>query len=156
MVDRDGARREASPSASVIDSLSIKVPQAETRGYDASKKIVGRKPQIDVDTDERLLMVNLTTANVSGSAEGQMILEAIRKHSPCVKHPFADGAYDRKSLMDKATFLDFVVEIIRRSINQKGFQILPRRRGVERAFAWMICWPHAPQKRTSQMFKTGS
>ena len=60
MLDRERAGREASPSAGVLDSQSVKAPQAETRGYDAGKKIVGRKRHIAVDTDGRLLMVNLT------------------------------------------------------------------------------------------------
>ena len=42
--------------------------------------------------------------------------------------------------MDKAAFLDFTVEIIRRSDDQKGFEVLPRRRVVERTFGWMIRW----------------
>src|SRR5688572_30235519 len=54
MVDRERAGREASPSAAVIDSQSVKVPQAKTRGYDAAKKIVERKRHIAVDTDGRL------------------------------------------------------------------------------------------------------
>lgn len=56
MLDRERAGREASPTAAVIDSQSVKAPQAETRGYDAGKKIVGRKRHIAVDTDGRLLM----------------------------------------------------------------------------------------------------
>lgn len=44
-----------------------------------------------------------------------------------MKHLFADGAYDRLNLMDKAAYLDFVVEMIRRSNDQKGFEVLPRR-----------------------------
>ena len=42
--------------------------------------------------------------------------------------------------MDKAAFLDFTVEIIRRSDDQKGFKVLPRRWVVERSFGWMIRW----------------
>ena len=42
--------------------------------------------------------------------------------------------------MDKASYLDFVVEIIRRSDDQKGFKVLPRCRVVERTFGWMIRW----------------
>ena len=140
MVDRERAGREASPSAAVIDSQSVKAPQAETRGYDAGKKIVGRKRHIAVDTDGRLLMVNLTTADISDSAGAQMILDTMRKRWPWVKHLFADGAYDRQQLMDKAAFLEFVVEIIRRSDDQKGFQVLPRRWVVERTFGWMMRW----------------
>jgi len=140
MLDRERSGREASPSAAVIDSQSVKAPHAETRGYDASKKIVGRKRHIAVDTDGRLLMVNLTPADISDSAGAQAILDAIRKRWPWVKHLFADGAYDRLKLMDKAAYLDFVVEIVRRRDGQKGFEVLPRRWVVERTFGWMVRW----------------
>lgn len=46
----------------------------------------------------------------------------------------------RLKLMDKACYLDFIVEIIRRSDDQKGFKVLPRRWVVERTFGWMIRW----------------
>lgn len=140
MLEREGADREASPTAAVIDSQSIKAPHARTRGYDAGKKVVGRKRHIAVDTDGRLLMVNLTPADISDSAGAQMILDAIRKRWSWVKHLFADGAYDRLKLMDKATYLDFIVEIIRRRDGAKGFEVLPRRWVVERTFAWMTRW----------------
>lgn len=140
MLDRERQGREQSPTAGVIDSQSIKAPHAKTRGYDAGKKIVGRKRHIAVDTDGRLLMVNLTTADISDSAGAQTILDGIRKRWPWLKHLFADGAYDRLKLMDKASYLDFVVEIIRRSDDQQGFKVLPRRWVVERTFGWMIRW----------------
>ena len=140
MLDRERQRREANPSAAVIESQSIKAPHAQKRGYDAGKKIVGRKRHIAVDTDGRLLMVNLTSADISDSAGAQTILDAIRKRWPWVKHLFADAAYDRLKLMDKANYLDFVLEIIRRRDNQKGFEVLPRRWVVERTFGWMIRW----------------
>jgi transposase len=92
------------------------------------------------NADGRLLLVNLTTADISDSAGAQTILDGIRKRWPWVKHLFADGAYDRLKLMDKASYLDFVVEIIRRSDDQKGFKVLPRRWVVERTFGWMIRW----------------
>ena len=94
MLDRERAGREASPTGGVIDSQSVKAPEAKTRGYDAGKKIVGRKRHIAVDTDGRLLMVNLTTADISDSAGAQMILDSVRKRWPWLKHLFADGAYD--------------------------------------------------------------
>jgi hypothetical protein len=72
-------------------------------------------------------MINLTTADISDSAGAQAILDGIHKRWPWVKHLFADAAYDRLKLMDKAAYLDFVIEIIRRSEGQKGFEILPRR-----------------------------
>ena len=77
MCDREEAGREASPTAAVVDSQSVKAPHAETRSYDAGKKIVGRKRHIAVDADGRLLMVNLSTADISDSAGALPILEAI-------------------------------------------------------------------------------
>jgi hypothetical protein len=93
--------REASPSGGVIDSQSVKAPQAKTRGYDAGKKIVGPKRHIAVDTDGRLRMVNLTAADISDSAGAQMILDRVRERWPWLKHLFADSAYDRTKLMEK-------------------------------------------------------
>jgi putative transposase len=140
MIDRERSGRAASPTAGVIDSQSIKAPGAKKRGYDAGKKIVGRKRHIAVDTDGRLLMVNLTAADISDSAGAQMILHAIRTRWPWIKHLFADGAYDRRKLMDKAAFEGFVIEVVRRIDTEPGFKVLPRRWVVERTFAWMTRW----------------
>lgn len=141
MMDRERAGREASPSAGVADSQTVKAPApGAQRGYDAAKKTVGRKRHVVVDTDGRLLMVNLTPADVSDSAGAQMILDAIRKRWPWVKHLFADGAYDRTALMDKAAFLDFVIDVVRRIDNEPGFKVLPRRWVIERSFGWMTRW----------------
>ena len=72
-------------------------------------------------------MVNLTPAGISDNAGAQQILEAIRKRWPWLKKFFADSAYDRAKLMDKAAYLDFVVEIIKRIEAEPGFKVVPRR-----------------------------
>ena len=69
-----------------------------------------------------------------------MILEAISKRWPWLKHVFADSAYDRGLLMDKAAFLDFVIEIVRKMEDQQGFEVLLRRWVVERIFGRMMRW----------------
>lgn len=135
MIDRERAGR-SEPSAAILDSQTIKAPAAGgSRGYDGAKKTVGRKRHIAVDTDGRLLMVNLTTANIADSTGAQTVIDALGKRWPWIKHLFADGAYDRRQMLDKAAFLDFVVEIVRRS--DPGFTILPRRWVVERTFGWL-------------------
>ena len=124
-----------------MDSQTVKAPAASGGGgYDAAKRIKGRKRRIAVDTDGRLLMVNLTTADVQDAAGAEAIIVAVRKRWPWLKHLFADGAYDRGKLMSKAAYRDFVVEIVRKPVGQQGFQPLPRRWVVERTFGWMMRW----------------
>jgi len=141
MCDRERAGREASPSAGVIDTQTVKAPAAGARrGYNAGKKVLGRKRHIAVDTDRRLLMVNLTHADISVSAGTQTVLDGIRKRWPWVKHLFADGAYDRLKLMDKAAFLNFTIKIVQRCDREPGFKVLSRRWVVERTFGWITRW----------------
>lgn len=116
----------------------VKAFHTKERDYAAGKKIVGFNQHIAVDTDGRLLLVRLTPPDISDSAGRQMILDAICKRWPWMKHLFADGAYDRLQLLDRAAFLDFTVEIIRQSDTAKGFEILPRRWVVDRTFDWII------------------
>lgn len=139
MIDREQAGRDASPSGGILDSQTVKAPAPGViRRFDGAKKMVGHKRHIAVDTDGRLLMVNPTPAGISDSAGAQMILSAIRKRWPWIKHLFADSAYDRGKLMDKAAYLDFVIEVVRRT--DASFKVLPRRWVVERTFGWMTRW----------------
>lgn len=94
-----------------------------------------------VDTDRRLLMVNLTTADVSDRAGAQKILDVNRKRWPWMKHLIADGAYDRRQLLDKAAYRDFAIEIVRRTATEPGFRVLPRLWVVNRTFAWVRRYP---------------
>lgn len=50
---------------------------------------------------------------------------------------FADGAHDRRQLLDKPAFLDFPVEVVRQIEGKKGFHVLRRRWVVERSFGWL-------------------
>ena len=92
MLDRERAGREASPTGGALDSQSVKAPAALLRGFDGGKKIAGRKRHVAVDTDGRLLMIDPTAADISGSAGARTILDAIRKRWPWLKPLFADGA----------------------------------------------------------------
>jgi putative transposase len=108
--------------------------------YDAAKRMKGRKRHVAVDTDGRLLMVNLTEADVQDAAGAEAIVKAIRRRWPWLRHLFADGAYDRGKLMSAAAYRDFTLEVVRKLTGQQGFVPLPRRWVVERTFGWMILW----------------
>ncbi len=138
MIDRELAGREASPTAGVVDSQSVNAPAVKERGYDAGKKVKGRKRHIVVDTDGRLLMMNLTTADVSDAVGAQKILDAMHQRWPWMQHLFANSAYDRKKLLDKAAFLDVTIEVVWRTDTEPGFKVVPRLWVVERTFGWMI------------------
>ncbi|MBK4737383.1 transposase [Noviherbaspirillum sp. DKR-6] len=79
MMDRQLRERAPQPRAGVLDSQTIKAPAACERGYDANKKITGRKRHIAVDTDGRLLMLNLTAVSISDSAGAQKVLDALKQ-----------------------------------------------------------------------------
>ena len=141
MLDREQAGREASPSAGVVDSQPIKAPHAPGGGgYDAGKKLKGRKRHVAVDTDGRLLMVNLTAADVQDAQGAEAIVKAVRRRWPWLKHLFADGAYHCGRLASLAAYKDFTLAVVRKLPDQKGFQVLPRRWVVERSFGWMTRW----------------
>jgi putative transposase len=140
MLDRMGSGREAVPSAGVLDSQSVKAPAAPERGYDANKRIKGRKRHIAVDTDGRLLAMNLTPADAADSTGAQLVLDALQTRWPWVQHLFGDAAYDRRTLMDKAAFMNFTIEVVRKLAGQQGFAVQPRRWVVERTFGWLMRW----------------
>lgn len=140
MLDGQQQSRRESHTAAVIYSHSVKAPCAAARGYDANKKVSGRKWHIAVDVDGSLLMVNLTPADIADSTGTEWVLVALKKRWPWVKHLFADAVYDRRRLMDEATMLGFVVEVVHKLDNQHIFVPLPRRWVVERSFGWMVQW----------------
>lgn len=131
--------REASPTAGVIDSQSVKTTEsAGPRGYDAGKKVRGRKRHIVTDTDGHLLGAKIQTADVQDRDGAPEVLAASRSLYPWLRHVFADGGYAGDKLRGALAKLgDWTIEIIKRSDTAKGFVLLPKRWIVERTFAWL-------------------
>jgi transposase len=130
--------RKPSPTAAVIDSQSAPTAHAGgPRGYDAGKRIRGRKRHIVTDTDGLLLAVHVHPANVQDCHGAVPLLERLRRRFPKLQHIFADRIYRGKQLLKALDHCKpWTIEIVQRPPGVKGFLLLPRRWVVERTFAW--------------------
>ena len=128
------------PTAAIIDSQIVRAAEtvpATGSGYDAGKKIKGRKRQIAVDTTGLLLVVLVTTGAVPDRVAARLLLTGLRTCFPQVRRTWADGGHTDTLLDRVRAFLDLTIEIVNKITGQVGFQVLPRRWVVERTFAWI-------------------
>lgn len=135
---RQASGRSQAPSAGVIDSQST--PTTESggpRGFDAGKRIKGRKRHIVTDTQGYLLVGQVHAANIQDPHGAVPLLRALRRSFPKLRHIFADRIYRGPQLL--AAIDDcgpWTIEIVQRPPGVKGFRLLPRRWVIERTFAW--------------------
>jgi transposase len=137
---RDAGGRDPMASAGIVDAQSVKgadTVSSASRGYDAGKKVNGRKRHIVVDTLGLLLVVMVTAASVQDRDGGARVLERLRFRMPSVAVVWADGGYAGRLVAYARQILKVTVDIVRKKEGQRTFEVLPRRWVVERTLSWI-------------------
>jgi putative transposase len=135
---REFEGRDPQPSAAILDSQSVKTTeQGGPRGYDAGKKVNGRKRHLLVDTLGLLLAVVVHPAAIQDRDGAKLVLETIRNQLPRLQLIWADGGYAGELIHWVREQFGWILQTILRPTGVKGFVILPRRWVVERTFGWL-------------------
>ena len=138
---RAQADKRWQPTAAILDSQSVKSDSHGGEvGYDAGKKIKGRKRHILVDTLGLLLGVAITPADMPERAGARTLLSRILKTFTWLRKMWVDGGYTGQEFAQwvKGQRPNLEVEVVKRSDDVSGFKVLPRRWVVERTFGWLM------------------
>lgn len=135
--------KTAAPTAAIVDSQSVKTAAGGGGdiGYDAGKKVKGRKRHIAVDTLGLILCVVVHAASIQDQDGDKLLLERLADRFRRLKVIFADAAYGRDGLPGwvKSTY-KWILQTVLRPVGVRGFVVLPKRWIVERTFAWISSW----------------
>ena len=136
--------RHPSPSEAIIDLHSVKSAAmvSQSVGFDAGKKLKGRKRFMTVDTLGLVLRVLVTAANVGEREGGKQVLKRVKQSEQKISRLttiWVDGGFDGEPFMQWVmNFCRWIVQVVLRPEQTKGFILLKKRWVVERTFGWLM------------------
>ena len=137
---RVAAERDPQPTAAAIDSPSVQTTEAGgTKGFDAGKKVKGRKRHHLVDRLGLLPAVVVHSAGVQDCRGADLVLKDLENSDPNLKVVWADGGFQRDCLLKwvKERGVGWRLEVVQRPPGTKGFSVPSERWLVEWTFAWL-------------------
>src|ERR1700674_994537 len=135
---RESQGRDGDPSAGIVDARSVRgasTVTSETRGFDAGKKISGRKVFGVVDTLGLLIAVLIVAANTSDNVGGIAVIDEARPKSSRLRKVWCDAGFKR-AFAQHCRHHRLSAEVVNR-IHAKRFEVLPKRWLVERTWSWL-------------------
>jgi len=139
---RVSQNREPSPTEAILDSQTVETASmiSQEVGYDSGKKIKGRKRHVLLDTLGLVMVVVITAASVSEQAGAKQVLSKLNQARDCFNRLvkiWVDGGYRGQDFMHWViNVYRWILTVVTRHEEQKGFVVLPKRWLVERTFGW--------------------
>jgi len=135
---RERMGRTTQPTAAILDSQSVKSTDVGgERGFDAGKKVKGRKRHLLVDVSGLLLVAHVTAASVQDRDGAVDVLREAHRAYPALEHVWVDAAYRGQAVDTVSEATGIRVEVVKRTDDLAGFVVLPRRWVVERTNGWL-------------------
>lgn len=136
---RQAEGRDGEPSAGIVDARSVRgatTVGGSTRGYDAGKKISGRKTFGIVDTLGLLIAITVVAASTSDNTGGVAVTDRARTRSRRFAKLWCDAGFKR-TFLDHCRRHHVAVEVVTK-IHPNRFEVLPKRWIVERTWSWLM------------------
>ncbi|QEE39033.1 MULTISPECIES: IS5 family transposase [unclassified Methylobacterium] len=143
--------RRSEPRLAIIDTQSVKcISVRGPRGYDAAKKVVGRKRVALVDAEGHVLALAVLPANVQ-DRDTLPTLDDGKEQWPSLRLAILDGTFAAERCQDWCNIHGMRRRIVEKEPDQKGFVVLKRRWVVERTFCWLSHWAGLHRERAGRL-----